>query len=124
LLTDEAFATDPTRSRRGNKASPHWYSLATGLALWTTWQISTALGILLGGGIPASIPLAFAITLTFIALLIPTLIDRPTVIAATSAGILAVILSGLPLRLGLLIGALAGVGIGVWADWKSTIVEY
>jgi 4-azaleucine resistance transporter AzlC len=124
LLTDEAFATASTRYRRGNKASAHWYTLGTGLALWTTWQISTALGILLGGGIPASIPLAFAITLTFIALLIPTLIDRPTVIAATSAGILAVILSGLPLRLGLLIGALAGVGIGVWADWKSTNVEY
>lgn len=123
LLTDEAFATASTRYRRGNTTSAHWYTLGTGLALWTAWQISTALGILLGGGIPASIPLAFAITLTFIALLIPTLVDRPTVVAAASAGILAVILSGLPLRLGLLIGALAGVGIGVWMDSKSTNVE-
>lgn len=123
LLTDEAFATASTRYRRGNGASGHWYTLGTGLALWTAWQISTALGILLGGGIPASFPLAFALPLTFIALLTPTLVDRATLIAAASAGLLAVILSGLPLRLGLLIGAMAGVGIGVWVDRKSTNVE-
>jgi len=123
LLTDEAFATASTRYSHGNTASAHWYTLGTGLALWTAWQVSTALGILLGGGIPATLPLAFAITLTFIALLIPTLVDRPTVIAAASAGIVAVILSGLPLRLGLLIGALVGVGIGVWVERKSSNVE-
>ena len=123
LLTDEAFATASTRYRRGDTASAHWYTLGTGLALWTAWQISTALGILLGGEIPASFPLAFALPLTFIALLIPTLVDRPTVIAAGSAGLLAVLLSGLPLKLGLLIAAMAGIGIGVWVDRKSTNVE-
>ena len=55
--------------------------------------------------------------------LIPTLVDRPTVIAAGSAGLLAVLLSGLPLKLGLLIAAMAGIGIGVWVDRKSTNVE-
>ncbi len=123
LLTDEAFATASTRYRRGDTASAHWYTLGTGLALWTAWQISTALGILLGGEIPASFPLAFALPLTFIALLIPTLVDRPTVIAAGSAGLLAVLLSGLPLKLGLLIAAMAGIGFGVWVDRKSTNVE-
>ena len=123
LLTDEAFATASIRYRRGDAAAAHWYTLGTGLALWTAWQISTALGILLGGEIPTSFPLAFALPLTFIALLIPTLIDRPTVIAAASAGLLAVILNGLPLRLGLLIGAMAGIGMGVWVDRISTDVK-
>lgn len=123
LLTDEAFATASARYRRGDTGSAHWYTLGTGLALWSAWQISTALGIWLGGGIPASFPLAFALPLTFIALLIPTLVDRPTVLAAASAGVVAVLLSGLPLKLGLLIGAMFGIGIGVWMDRKSTDVD-
>ena len=123
LLTDEAFATASARYRRSNTASAHWYTLGTGLTLWTTWQLSTALGIFLGGGIPASFPLAFALPLTFIALLVPTLVDRPTVIAAASAGIVALILNGLPLKLGLMLGTLVGIAIGVWMDRKSTNVE-
>ncbi len=123
LLTDEAFATASTRYSRGTTASAHWYTLGTGLALWTAWQISTALGIWLGGGIPASFPLAFALPLTFIALLIPTLVDRPTVFAAVSAGLVAVLLSSLPVRMGLLIGAVVGIGVGVWMDRRSANVE-
>ena len=123
LLTDEAFATASTRYRRGNTVSAHWYTLGTGLALWTAWQLSTALGIWLGGGIPASFPLAFALPLTFIALLIPTLVDRPTVLAAASAGVIAVLLSSLPLKLGLLIGVMVGIGIGVWSHRRTVNVE-
>ncbi|MCZ6530158.1 MAG: AzlC family ABC transporter permease [Chloroflexi bacterium] len=123
LLTDEAFATATTRYQRGNTDAAHWYTLGTGLALWSAWQISTALGILLGGEIPTSFPLAFALPLTFIALLVPTLRDRPTVAAAASAGVIAVLLSGLPLRLGLLMGAVAGIGIGLWIDRKAANVQ-
>ena len=123
LLTDEAFATASNRYHRGSTASAHWYTLGTGLALWTAWQISTALGIWLGGGIPPSFPLAFALPLTFIALLILTLVDRPTVFAAVSAGLVAVLLSSLPLKMGLLIGAVVGIGVGVWIDRRSANVE-
>jgi len=123
LLTDEAFATASNRYHQGSTASAHWYTLGTGLTLWTAWQISTALGIWLGGGIPASFPLAFALPLTFIALLIPTLVDRPTVFAAVSAGLVAVLLSSLPLKMGLLIGAVVGIGAGVWMDRRSANVE-
>ena len=123
LLTDEAFATASTRYRRGSTSQAHWYTLGTGLTLWGAWQISTAIGIVLGSEIPSDFPLAFALPLTFIALLVPTLKDRSTVAAAASAGILTVLLSGLPLRLGLLIGALTGIGIGVWVDRRSNNVE-
>lgn len=114
LLTDEAFATASTHYQRANNRAAHWYMLGTGLALWTAWQISTALGVWIGGGMPSNFPLSFALPLTFIALLIPTLVDRPTSAAAASAGFLAVLLSGLPLKLGLLISAMAGIGVGVW----------
>ncbi|MEE8567122.1 MAG: AzlC family ABC transporter permease, partial [Anaerolineales bacterium] len=66
LLTDEAFAVASTRYRRGPMKNAHWYTLGTGLALWGTWQVSTAIGILLGAGIPKSWNLAFALPLTFL----------------------------------------------------------
>lgn len=119
LLTDEAFATASTRYRRGQGTNAHWYMFGTGLTLWIAWQISTALGVLLGVEITANFPLAFALPLTFIALLVPTLVDRASIATAVSAGLFAVLLHGLPLRLGLLIGALIGVGVGVWLDRRS-----
>lgn len=114
LLTDEAFAVSIARYRRGPSANAHWYMLGTGMALWSSWQISTAIGIALGSQVPRSFPLEFAVPLTFLALLLPTLVGRPSLYAAVSAGLLAVALHGLPFRLGLLIGAMVGVGVGVW----------
>lgn len=113
LLTDEAFATTIIRYRRGRLEYAHWYMLGTGMTLWSTWQISTAIGITLGPRVPQAFPLEFAVPLTFLALLMPTLVDRPSLAAAASAGVLAIALHGLPYRLGLLIGAMSGVGIGM-----------
>src|SRR6202043_3549798 len=61
LLTDEAYAVTILRYQQdGDDAQKHWYFLGAGLALWTTWQLSTAAGIFLGGQIPASWSLDFA----------------------------------------------------------------
>lgn len=113
LLTDEAFAVASGRYRRGALQYAHWYTLGTGMTLWAAWQVSTAVGIALGARIPEGFALDFAAPLTFLALLIPTLKTRANLAAAASAGILAVVLHGLPFRLGLLIGALIGVPIGM-----------
>jgi predicted branched-subunit amino acid permease len=94
----------------------HWYFLGAGLALWTTWQTCTAIGILLGARVPASWSLDFALPLTFIALLAPILRDRPAIAAAVAAGAVGVICAGWPYKLGLVAAALAGIAVGVWAD--------
>jgi 4-azaleucine resistance transporter AzlC len=116
LLTDEAFAVSSTRFRMGQTAHAHWYMLGTGLTLWAAWQISTILGILIGAALPASWPLDFALPLTFMALLAPTLSDRPSWLAALAAGSSAVMLAGLPYRLGLLIAALVGILLGMFSE--------
>ena len=119
LLTDEAFAVASTRYRRGPMTNAHWYTLGTGLALWGTWQVSTAVGILLGAGIPKSWNLAFALPLTFLALLAPTLTDRASWAAAVTGGILAVLFATLPFRLGLFIAALAGITAGLIVEYRQ-----
>jgi 4-azaleucine resistance transporter AzlC len=121
LLTDEAYAVAVTRYMRdGDRAdvSPfrHWYFLGAGLTLWVSWQVSTAAGVFLGGVVPRSWSLEFTLPLTFIALVFPALRDRGAVAAALSAGILAVLVVGLPFKLGLVVAAVAGIVVGLLVD--------
>jgi predicted branched-subunit amino acid permease len=118
LITDQAFAVsivrygevdEPTRVRFA-------YYLGAALGLWVTWQISSAAGVALGTGIPESWSLDFAIPLVFIALLFPAIKDRGTAVAAIAAALGAVAFIGLPLNLGLLAGAAAGLGAGLIGD--------
>jgi len=113
LLTDEAFAMASRRYRNGELENAHWYTLGTGLTLWAGWQISTAVGIALGSNLPQGLSLDFALPLTFLALVVPSLIDRPTLAAALAAGLLGLALFNLPFRLGLVAATIAGVGLGL-----------
>ncbi len=119
LLTDEAFVVAAARYRRPDEGYPHWYFLGTGLTLWGSWQISTFTGISLGAILPGTSLLDFALPLTFLALLIPTLADRTTLIVALSGGVLALLLASLPFKLGLLIAVLVSVGLGVWIESRQ-----
>jgi 4-azaleucine resistance transporter AzlC len=118
LLTDEAFVVASARYRRGNLRLAHWYFLGTGLTLWFAWQASTAVGLLLGAHVPSGWQLDFALPLTFLALLIPMLGDRPAVAAAVVSAVLAVALGGLPDRIGLVVAVAAGVGLGALLEGR------
>lgn len=137
LLTDEAFvvailhyekeekwdAASPDYQENQVKLHPisykHYYLLGTGLALWTCWQLSTAVGIFLGAQIPASWSLDFTLALTFIGMVVPLLKNRPAVAAALTAGIVAVAAYQLPYKLGLIAATLAGIVVGVWLENKT-----
>jgi 4-azaleucine resistance transporter AzlC len=113
LMTDEAYAVAILNyERMGGTTSAHWYFFGAGLALWTTWQISTAAGLWLGASLPATLSLDFALPLTFIAMVVPALRNRPAVAAALSAGIVALLAFSLPYKLGLILAALTGIAIG------------
>jgi 4-azaleucine resistance transporter AzlC len=121
LLTDEAYAvtvvhyekSTPESARQSNR---HWYFLGAGLTLWISWQISTLVGVVVGTEIPESWSLDFALPLTFIALVIPVLRDRPAVLAALTAGLVAVIAHGLLYNLGLIAAVLTGIAAGVISE--------
>lgn len=117
LLTDEAYAPSVVHyEEKGITPFSHWFLFGAGLALWTNWQISTALGIFLGTAIPESWSLDFALPLTFIAMLVPVLKNRPAVAAALSAGIVALLAYSLPYKLGLILAALVGIAAGTFLE--------
>ncbi len=113
LLTDEAYApTIVHYEEEGITPQAHWFLLGAGGVLWADWQITTALGIFLGAAIPESWPLDFALPLTFIAMVVPVLRDRPAIAAALSAGVVALVTFSLPYQLGLILAALVGIVVG------------
>jgi len=121
LLTDEAYAVVAVHYQ--DKSQPatykHYYFLSAGLTLWLAWQVSTAVGLFLGAQIPASWSLDFTLALTFIGIVVPTLLtkrglDRPNLAAALSAGLVAVLTFHWPYKLGLMAAALVGIGVGSW----------
>lgn len=115
LLTDEAYATAIARYRRGTAAHAHWFVFGTSIALWTTWQVATAVGVFVGAAVPDSWSLDFALPLTFIALLVPALKGRPALAAAAVAGVIATVGFRWPYGTGLLTAILAGMAAGIAA---------
>jgi 4-azaleucine resistance transporter AzlC len=121
LLTDEAYAvTIVNYEKKDGAPYGHWFFLGTGLTLWVSWQISTAVGILLGTTLPESWPLDFALPVTFIALIIPTLKDRPAIAASFTAGVVALFAYGLPYKLGLMLAGLLGILVGTFLDGRKS----
>ncbi len=115
-LTDESFVVVVERFNRMD-ASPwkHWYFLGSALIMYLNWNLCTWIGIEAGRSIPniESWGLEFAISVTFIGMLMPMLRQRSIVWSVVVAGSAAIALAGLPNNLGLIAAALLGVAAGM-----------
>ncbi|UDY35314.1 AzlC family ABC transporter permease [Dermatobacter hominis] len=125
LLTDQAYAVSIVRwteegaedlSARTAGERLRFY-LGAGVSLWTTWQISTIVGILVGNAVPPEIHLEFAVPLAFLVLLVPTLVGRPSLVAAGVGGLVAVLAAELGAGpTSIMIGSVAGIVAGALVD--------
>jgi predicted branched-subunit amino acid permease len=87
---------------------------------WVFWQLSSYLGIILGGLAPTSWGLDLAAALALVAVLIPLANKVPAVAGMVVTGVMSVLLVGMPMRLGLLVSILLGGAVAVAADrWRS-----
>jgi predicted branched-subunit amino acid permease len=119
FLVDQNYALSINRFQcadEGRDPHGHWYFLGGGATLWLAWQISTAVGIFMGGSLPRSWSLDFAIPLMFMAVMMPTLKHRSHVVAAITGGIVATAAGALPYNLGLVVGAVSGIAAGVASE--------
>ncbi len=113
LITDQAYAvTIASYEREPGRPHRHWYYLGGAAVMWLVWQVCTLAGIFLGAQVPESWSLDFAVPLTFLALVMPAIKDRPAALAALTAGLAAVLLAGMPLNLGLISAAMLGIAAG------------
>ena len=117
LLTDQAYLVSSHRfPDPAHSVGFVRFYVAAGLTLWTTWQISTTSGLLLGAAIPESWSLEFAIPLTFMALLVLAVKGKPGLLAAVVGGTVAVAAVGLPYHIGLPLGTAAGIATGMLTE--------
>lgn len=117
VLFDQTFAFASQRySRRPEAGHRVAYFFGVALPLFVTWMSGTIVGAAFGAQVPDGWSLDFAIPLTFLALLMPAIKDRPAALAALVGGGVALVGLPLPYNLGLIAGALAGIGAGLVAE--------
>lgn len=114
-LTDETFAAISNRYLQPDTSSAHWFYLGSFCAMYGNWVLCTLLGITLGELFPDMTEwgLDFAMSVTFIGMVVPYLQNRPMWAAVIVAGLLAMATLSLPHKLGLIISALAGIAVGL-----------
>ena len=117
FVTDTGFAMFMRKvADQPDMAHRHWYFLGGGMMIAIVWCGAAFTGILAGARVPASWQLEFAATLAILALTAPVIRSRGEFAAAVIGGGVALAGAGLPLKLGLVAGALAGIAGGVLTD--------
>lgn len=122
-LTDEAFAIAIARYDQPDPSPyKHWYQIGASLFMYINWQFCTWIGLTVGQLIPnaANWGLDFAMSATFIGMVIPYLVNRPMSAAVVVAGFVSLLAHGLPHQLGLMVAAIAGIAAGVSLEQLQT----
>ncbi len=121
LLVDGVFAVCAERLLKSD--DPHWRwgcYLAPSVWCWGLWQFFGLIGVLGAGSVPSGWSLEFMATIALLVMLVPMAATRPMLVAALVGGLGAVLLRGLPLRMGLVAGILAGIAAGFAAErWSE-----
>lgn len=118
IIGDITLVQFMTRMKRQDPPMQHGVAYYVGSAAcnWLAWQISSILGILTAGSIPQRWGLELAGTLALIALVVPLCAQLPALAGVIVAGIVAVLAHGLPLKLGMLAGVIAGISAAMWIE--------
>lgn len=123
-LTDESFAVGINRYNRSNWAETnaasgdrpykHWYYFGAALFMYANWQLCTLAGLIFGQLIPdvANWGLDFAMSVTFIGIIIPYIRNQPMLVTVLVAGVVSLLAYHLPHQLGLIVAAGAGIAAG------------
>ncbi|PAJ73197.1 branched-chain amino acid ABC transporter permease [Pseudoalteromonas sp. NBT06-2] len=117
LLTDELFALSLDKKSYKGKLRLV-YALFAGGSFYLSWLIWNIIGIVAGSYLPdlTNLGLNFAIAVTFIALVIPSIVTLPLLITVCVAGMLSVIFKLLNWELGLVLASVIAMYCGYLAS--------
>jgi 4-azaleucine resistance transporter AzlC len=117
FVTDTGFALFIRRvADQPDLPYRHWFFLGAGNLVAVVWIASAMVGTLAGAQVPKAWQLEFAATLGILALLVPFVRGRAEFAAAATAGSVALLASPLPMKLGLVCGAVAGIAAGAFSE--------
>ena len=89
FLTDESFAMATGHFRRGGRSLAYYFTFA--IALFVLWNLATMIGVVVGGAIgdPRRFGVDFAITATFIGIVVLAIRHRVDIVIAVVAALVA-----------------------------------
>lgn len=122
FMTDFTFALFMRKAQADELPGTERHTWFAGVCStnWMTWQSSAACGIVGASYVPTDWGLEFTGTLALVALIGPSLTASPSVIGALVAAAVALLTHGLPWKLGLFCGVLAGIAAATFADfWRD-----
>jgi len=123
-LTDQSYAV--MSAHHDQLKSDHeqvLFYMGTAVCMIIAWQSSVIAGFIFGNFAPASWSLDYAVPLSFLALVIPTLRNRLYVVIAIFSSVVSVLLSSLPYRVGLILTVALSIGLGAWLSRKREDVR-
>ena len=115
FLIDQVFALAILQADRPPGEFRRYY-LSAGLFFYLNWQWAVALGMVIGPIVPESWRLEFAPAVMFLGLVLIGIHRMPQAVAALVGGSVGLATAGLRDRLGILIGAVAGVAAATVAE--------
>jgi len=118
-LTDQSFGVAINRYLQEPRRSPAWkvtYYFGVSVPVCGPWYAATWLGAVAGGGIPEGLALDFAVPITFLALVAPSLRSLPHLAAAAVSVAVSLALAWLPYNLWLLVAALLAMAAGAFVE--------
>lgn len=92
------------------------YFFGMSVANWLVWNVASIIGIVAAAYIPTHWGLEFAGVLALLALVVPLCRQRPALAGVVVASLVAVLGHGWPLRLGMVVGVVAGIVVATALD--------
>jgi predicted branched-subunit amino acid permease len=120
FMTDQATVTSllyNVGEREPRRRLPYYLGAAVSFAV--AWWVGTTIGVVIGATIPSELQVGFAAPLMFIALAVPSVRDRASLVAAAVGFSVTLIARDAPMNTGLLIGAATGIAFGLLARMRA-----
>ena len=119
LMADQAFSVSSAYFKKNVKnKNAHFHMLGSGLTLWSLWQLSTLIGIVLGNIVPAQLGLEFAIPLTFFSLILSELRKLDHIVIILISGICSVLTYNFPFKIYIIFSAIFSLIISIMINKK------
>jgi len=93
-----------------------YFYLGASVANWCIWQIGLVFVIIFGSKIPASLGLGFAGILVLIALIVPPIRSKTSLLSALAAGVTCIFTINLPYQLSIVFSVIASVVAAIFID--------
>ncbi|WP_127716276.1 AzlC family ABC transporter permease [Halobacteriovorax sp. HLS] len=118
-ITDQSYASLVSNiDKLKSKTEVFQFYIGTSLMMTLVWQVSVLIGFSYGNILPKSFSLEYAVPLSFVALVMPTIKNKRYLFVALFSSFLSILLFKLPMNLGLLLSSLCSILLAYFISRK------